>query len=82
MLRCSGSLKTFLRSLQHLMSETFQQKVEDSRMEGNTHTKEILRLTINALKREIALNFPYTQVFLGIGTISHLYYLLLLSSVL
>ena len=48
----------------------------------NTHTQEILRLTINALKREIALNFPYTQEFLGIGTISHLYYLLLLTFVL
>jgi len=82
MLRCSGSLKASLKSLGHLKSETFQQKVEDSRMEGKTCTNEILRLTINALKREIALNFLYTQVFLGIGTISHFYYLLLLSIVL
>ena len=79
MMRCSGSLKTSLKSLGHLMSETFQQ---DFRMEGNTYTKEILRLTINALKREIALNFPYTQEFQDIGTISHLYYLLLLTFVL
>ena len=74
------------------LSENFSEKsgtanvwdfsAKDSRMEGNTYTKEILRLTINALKREIALNFPYTQEFLGIGTISHLYYLLLLTFVL
>ena len=81
MLRFSGSLKTSLKSLGHLMSETFQQKTPGWK-ETHVYTKEILRLTINALKREIALNFPYTQEFLGIGTISHLYYLLLLTFVL